>query len=120
MTSVYQRMNEDQLQELTEQALREHEAGEAPFQPRGDETARTVGTVPISLRLPAPLLAGIKATAAKRKLPYQRLIKRWLEEALARNGNADPSQPVLIRLSVKQLAWLCESGSLDVHIEGPR
>ena len=37
-------------------------------------------TTTISLRLPAPLLADLKALANKRDVPYQSLIKIWLAE----------------------------------------
>jgi predicted DNA binding CopG/RHH family protein len=36
----------------------------------------------ISLRLPAHLLEGIKAAANSRDVPYQSLIKVWLQEKL--------------------------------------
>jgi predicted DNA binding CopG/RHH family protein len=36
----------------------------------------------ISLRLPSHLLAGIKNAANKRDVPYQSLIKVWLQEKL--------------------------------------
>ncbi|MEO8440897.1 MAG: BrnA antitoxin family protein [Betaproteobacteria bacterium] len=44
-------------------------------------------TQTISLRLPAHLLEGIKAAANSRDVPYQSLIKVWLQEKLQqRNG----------------------------------
>lgn len=39
-------------------------------------------TQSISLRLPSHLLDGIKAAANKRDVPYQSLIKIWLQEKL--------------------------------------
>ena len=39
-------------------------------------------TQTISLRLPAHLLDGIKAAANSRDVPYQSLIKVWLQEKL--------------------------------------
>jgi len=39
-------------------------------------------TKTISLRLPAHLLEGIKAAANSRDVPYQSLIKVWLQEKL--------------------------------------
>jgi predicted DNA binding CopG/RHH family protein len=39
-------------------------------------------TQTISLRLPAHLLEGIKAAANSRDVPYQSLIKVWLQEKL--------------------------------------
>lgn len=39
-------------------------------------------TVSISLRLPASLLERIKVAAHKRDVPYQSLIKVWLDERL--------------------------------------
>lgn len=44
------------------------------FQPK---TAR------INMRLPAPLLAAVKEKAAREAIPYQRLIRRVLEQAVA-------------------------------------
>lgn len=39
-------------------------------------------TQAISLRLPTHMLDGIKAAANKRDVPYQSLIKMWLQEKL--------------------------------------
>ncbi len=39
-------------------------------------------TQSISLRLPTHMLDGIKAAANKRDVPYQSLIKMWLQEKL--------------------------------------
>jgi predicted DNA binding CopG/RHH family protein len=36
----------------------------------------------INMRLPAPLMAAIKARAAARGIPYQRLIREALERAM--------------------------------------
>jgi len=117
MMRVYEELTDAELAELTEHALHEHEAGEVRFRPRGDVARRTVGTVPISLRVPKPLLEQLKAVAAARDLPYQRLIKLWLEEALARHAPATAARPITLRLSAAQLARLQESGSLDIHLE---
>ena len=43
-------------------------------------------TQTISLRLPAHLLDGIKAAANSRDVPYQSLIKVWLQEKLQQRG----------------------------------
>jgi len=43
-------------------------------------------TQAISLRLPAHLLDGIKAAANSRDVPYQSLIKVWLQEMLQQRG----------------------------------
>ncbi|MGI8553246.1 MAG: CopG family antitoxin [Dehalococcoidia bacterium] len=85
MTRAYEEMSEDELAELTEQALREHESGVARFVLQGEAARTTIGTVPISLRVAPALLDQIKAIAAAREIPYQRLIKLWLEEAVTRN-----------------------------------
>ena len=45
-------------------------------------------TETISLRLPAALLAGLKALANKRDVPYQSLLKIFLAERLAREWEA--------------------------------
>lgn len=38
----------------------------------------------LNMRLPRPLLAALKARAKKRGVPYQRLIREALEQAVAR------------------------------------
>lgn len=43
-------------------------------------------TQSISLRLPAHLLDAIKAAANSRDVPYQSLIKVWLQEMLQQRG----------------------------------
>jgi len=43
-------------------------------------------TQSISLRLPAHLLDAIKAAAYSRDVPYQSLIKVWLQEMLQQRG----------------------------------
>jgi predicted DNA binding CopG/RHH family protein len=111
----YEDMTDQELEQLTEQALREHESGAARFQRRA--TTKVEGTVPISLRIPATLLASIKAVAAARGVPYQRLMKAWLEEGLAHNAPDVMPKPVTLRLSEEQLAQLRQSGSLDIHLE---
>jgi predicted DNA binding CopG/RHH family protein len=113
----YEEMTEEELEQLTEQALLEHESGKDRFQPRDVTTTKVEGTVPISLRIPPTLLASIKAAAAARGVPYQRLMKVWLEEGLARNAPDVVPKPVTLRLSEEQLARLRQSGSLDIHLE---
>lgn len=113
----YEDMTEQELDQLTEQALIEHESGKARFQRRDRARTKVEGTVPISLRVPPTLLASIKGAAAERGIPYQRLIKEWLEQGLARNDPDTVAKPVTLRLSEEQAARLRESGSLDIHLE---
>ena len=113
----YEDMTDEELEQLTEQALDEHESGRGRFQPRDITATEVEGTVPISLRVPPTLLAGIKAAAAARGVPYQRLMKTWLEEGLAHNAADVMPKPVTLRLSEEQLARLRQSGSLDIHLE---
>jgi predicted DNA binding CopG/RHH family protein len=113
----YEVLTEQELDQLTEQALEEHESGRARFQRRDGTRTKGEGTVPISLRVPPTLLASIKAAAAERGIPYQRLIKVWLEEGLARNAPDLGSKAVTLRLSEEQAAQLRQSGSLDIHLE---
>jgi predicted DNA binding CopG/RHH family protein len=40
----------------------------------------------INMRLPAPLMAALKARAAERGIPYQRLIREALEREVGRKG----------------------------------
>lgn len=40
----------------------------------------------VNMRLPAPLLEGVKARAAQAGIPYQRFIRLALEDALARSA----------------------------------
>ncbi len=70
----YEQMTDAQLEELIEEVVSEHESGVAPLRPR-EEAVRVVGTVPISLRIPGPLLEGIKAAAEEHHMRYQRLMK---------------------------------------------
>jgi len=117
MTTPYEQMTDEELEALTEHALDDHETGTARFQPRGETARRTTGTVPISLRVPAALLEQVKAAAGARGMPYQRLMKVWLEDALERNAPAVISQPVILRLSPEEVTRLRESGSIDIHLE---
>lgn len=110
-------MTDDELEALTERVIAEHEAGTARFHARGTAAGRTTGTVPISLRIPTPLLESIKEAASARGLPYQRLIKVWLEESLARNAPDTLPQPVTLRLTPEASTRLRESGSIDIHLE---
>ncbi len=117
MKKAYEELTDEELAELTEHALREHESEKVPFRPLGEAARRTAGTVPISLRIPASLLEQVKDAAAVRGLPYQRLIKLWLEEALSRDAAAVMPRPIRLRLTAEHLASLRESGSLDIHLE---
>jgi predicted DNA binding CopG/RHH family protein len=56
------------------------------FRPAGFEFAKK--TARINMRLPEALLAAIKRQAAARGLPYQRLIREILEQAVRRSGDA--------------------------------
>jgi predicted DNA binding CopG/RHH family protein len=47
----------------------------------------------VNMRLPAPLLAGVKARAARAGMPYQRYIRLALEEALARPEAGERAPP---------------------------
>lgn len=115
--TAYEDLTEQELEQLTERVLDEHESGKARFERRDVTRSKVEGTVPISLRVPPTLLASIKVEAAKRRIPYQRLIKEWLEAALADNGPNIAAKPVTLRLSEEQAARLRESGSLDIHLE---
>ncbi|MGI8553239.1 MAG: CopG family antitoxin, partial [Dehalococcoidia bacterium] len=114
MTRAYEEMSEEELTALTERALREHESGVARFVPQG-EGAGTTGTVPISLRLAPSLLNRIKATAAARKIPYQRLIKLWPEDAVTRNDPEVVPRPATLRLTTDQAPRLSGSGTLEIR-----
>ena len=58
-------------------------------------------TVTISLRLPAPLLADLKALANKRDVPYQSLLKVFLAERVAAEwGQTRPSRSQTNRRSL--------------------
>jgi len=46
----------------------------------------------VNMRLPAPLLEGVKARAAQAGMPYQRYIRLALEEALARPETTKAAQ----------------------------
>jgi predicted DNA binding CopG/RHH family protein len=114
---TYEDMTDGELEELTEQTLREHDSGEARFHRRGPAAAKIEGTVPISLRVPASMLTDIKAAAAEKGIPYQRLMKRWLEDGLAHDHPAVLPLAVTLRLTEEQLTRLRQSGSLDIHLE---
>ena len=113
----YEDMNDRELEELTEETLRQHESGEVRFGRRGSAAPKVEGTVPVSIRVPVTLLTRIKAAAAARDIPYQRLMKIWLEEGLAHNIPDVAPEPVTLHLSKDQLARLRQSGSLDIHLE---
>jgi predicted DNA binding CopG/RHH family protein len=114
---LYEDMTDQELEQLTEETLREHEVGEVRFQRRGSAAAQVEGTVPVSIRVPATLLANIKAAAATRSIPYQRLMKVWLEEGLAHDNPNVVPKPVTLHLTEDQLTRLRQSGSLDIHLE---
>lgn len=113
----YEQMSDEELEALTEEALRDHEAGRARFQPQGEAALRTEGTVPISIRIPASLLERIKAAAAVKNVPYQRLMKTWLEEGLTRNVPGPVPPPVTVRLTEKEIERLRQSGSLEILLD---
>lgn len=112
----YEGMSQDELEENVDSALADHESGKARFEPLGDRARRTTGTVPINMRVPPRLLEQVKAAAASRGVPYQRLIKTWLEEAIARNAPEVLQPAVRLRLTQDQVARLTDSG-LDIHVE---
>lgn len=58
-----------------------HNAGQLESQ-QGDLPNLKPATKTISLRLPQHLLDAIKAAANSRDVPYQSLIKIWLQEKL--------------------------------------
>lgn len=113
----YEDMSDRELEELTEETLREHESGEVHFQRRGATAAKLEGTVPVSIRVPVTLLASVRAAAETRGIPYQCLMKMWLEEGLAHDNPNVAPKPVTLHLSKDQLARLRQSGSLDIHLE---
>ena len=53
----------------------------AQFKPLPQETSPK--SARLNMRLPEPLLAALKAKAAERSIPYQRLIREALERALS-------------------------------------
>lgn len=113
----YEDMTDRELDNLIEETLREHESGSIRFQRRGAGAAKVEGTTPVSIRVPITLLAGIKAAAATQGIPYQRLMKIWLEEGLARDNPNVVPKAVTLRLTEEQLTRLRQSGSLDIHLE---
>lgn len=72
--------------------------------------------MPINIRVPLPLLEQVKAAAANRGVPYQRLIKVWLEDAVANDLQQGHEESVRLRLTRDQLTRLRQSG-LDIHVE---
>jgi predicted DNA binding CopG/RHH family protein len=74
---------EEELDTLTDQAI-----AEGTFKPLGERALRTVRTIPISLRLPEPLLGQLKLEAVNRGMSYQRLLKQLVEEGLTRPATA--------------------------------
>lgn len=61
---------------------------------RGGSRARKrppAGTMDlVSLRIPAETIAAVKAVAARRRLPYQTLMRSWLQERLALETAGQP------------------------------
>ena len=108
----YVDMSEDELEAELEQALDEHESGTNRAKRLGDEALRTTPTVPITLRVPAPLLARVKEEAARRGTPYQRLMRVLMESAL------DQELPEVIRVPVSAatLQRAQSSGSLLIAV----
>lgn len=45
----------------------------------------------VSLRLPAEMIDGVKAIAARRHLPYQTIIRSWIGERLEQERQDEPS-----------------------------
>ena len=46
----------------------------------------------LNMRLPAPLLAAVKARAAAKKIPYTRYIRMLLESDVAQHDNRSPAK----------------------------
>lgn len=59
-------------------------------------------TETISLRLPAPLLADLKALANERDVPYQSLLKVFLADQVQREQERRPPNTRLLRTAAKQ------------------
>ena len=55
----------------------------------------------------------MKAAADEHHMPYQRLIKTWLEEGLARNEPERVPKPVHLRLTADQLRIPQSGGSFQ-------
>ena len=66
-------------------------------------------TTTISLRLPAPLLADLKALANKRDVPYQSLLKIVLAERVAQELRSHSRAPANSTLSDSQLPLPCRT-----------
>jgi predicted DNA binding CopG/RHH family protein len=117
MTKAYEDMTDAELEQLTDEVLRDHVSGAAPFQPLGERATRTRGTVAISLRIPASLLDRIKSAAADQGVPYQRLMKLWLQDAADRNAPVQSSKAITLRLTPEEAARLRDEGAIDIHLE---
>jgi predicted DNA binding CopG/RHH family protein len=113
----YEDMTDSELDALTEETLRQHESGDVRFQRRGAAAAKVEGTVPVSIRVPVTLLDSIKSAAATRGIPYQRLMKIWLEEGLGHENSGVLPKAVTLHLTEDQVSRLRQSGSLDIHLE---
>lgn len=113
----YEDMSDRELETLTEESLREHESGKVRFQRRGSAATKVEGTVPVSIRVPVTLLASVRAAAETRGIPYQRLMKIWLEEGLEHDNPNIVPKPVTLHLTEDQLTRLRQSGALDIRLE---
>jgi len=78
----YAHMTVEELESLSAEVDAKRTAEGRPPTLLGDRALRTVGTVPISLRVPATVLARLKAEAEARGMPYQRLLMKLVEQGL--------------------------------------
>jgi len=78
----YAHMTVEELEELSAAVDARRQAEGRPPTLLGDRALRTAGTVPISLRLPAPLLAQLRREAELRDVPYQRLLIKLVGQGL--------------------------------------
>ncbi|HEX3604343.1 MAG TPA: CopG family antitoxin [Candidatus Dormibacteraeota bacterium] len=80
----YAHMTVEDLDAIADEAVAKRRAEGRPPQLLGDRALRTVGTVPISIRLPETLLDRLKLEATNRGMSYQRLLKQLVAEGLER------------------------------------
>jgi CopG antitoxin of type II toxin-antitoxin system len=78
----YAHMTVEELEAIAQEAIAKRKAEGRPPTLLGERAARTVGTVPISLRMPATVLATLKREAEARDMPYQRLLMKLVEQGL--------------------------------------
>lgn len=108
--------------EMTEEELRRTwEDAEPISREEGglEEVEAHAPLVPISLRLPADLLAELRAEARKAGQPYQRYLRALLLMALRQVQEGAPSpMPAQVRLSREQLRELEEHGSVTLQLLG--